>query len=321
MQQEVFQDKNESVRFYENRFQHGYMGFWSDFEQKRIFDLIGEMNLPAAGKLLDFGCGRGIFTRVLSQALPGWQIFGCDISQTAVENARLINPQGTFYVIGQPELMKHQFDFIHTHHVLEHVFDIHAAVGEIVSLAAPVCKMLHTLPCNHIGSLEQRVASRISGGINPEYGTFFFEDRAHLRRLSAEETAALFASANFNGEGAAYANQYHGAIKWISESNLRLVLNFTKLARVKSTKDGVQQFMLRLYLVFTWFCFFAGSLFEKQDRGKMHFVRKSFQTISFILFFWLALPVRWFLIRRAMSEWKNNRHSMNGSELFLILAR
>ncbi|KJR40670.1 Methyltransferase type 12 domain protein [Candidatus Magnetoovum chiemensis] len=42
------------------------------------------------GNGLDFGCGNGVFTKVLKTALPGWNIYGCDLSDVAIENAKKI---------------------------------------------------------------------------------------------------------------------------------------------------------------------------------------------------------------------------------------
>lgn len=307
---EIPTEKEASVRFYEDRYRHGYMGFWSSFERQRISNLVKELRLPDRGKFLDFGCGRGIFTAVIAEALPGWEIFGCDVSETAIERAQINNPSGTFYLVSDPELKKHRFDFIHSHHVLEHTADLNETLRLMLNLAAPSCTMLHSLPCNHAGSLEQVISSRRKNGINPTTGTFFFEDDAHLRRMSEQQLSEFFRSQGFKLKAENYANHYYGAIKWISESDLRLVLNFT------ATEPK-----LRLFLLFTWFCFFTAGAFDTQDRGKYFRIKRIVQVLMAVVFFWLAFTVRGYYLRKARSEWKNRRKERGGSEMFLAYSR
>lgn len=321
MQRKEFKDKAESVLFYENRYRMGYMGFWSDFEKQRLYDLVSELNLPSSGKLLDFGCGRGIFTRILASALPNWQIFGCDISATAIDTARENNPKGKFYVIGDPELNQHRFDFIHSHHVLEHAFDDQLAANDMIELAAPLCKMLHSLPCNHPGSLEFEISSRVKNGLDPMTGKFFFEDVAHLRRLKVDEIEKLFQSAGLKLTGENYANQHFGALKWIAESNFGLVWKISSVSKAISFSAAIKQIGFRIHILFLWFCFFSARAFEQQDKGSFYHLKKLFQYISFCFTFWVAIPVRNSLVKKAIAEWQTRRKEENGSEMFLIFTR
>ena len=149
--------RNDSIQFYEGRYSRGYMGHWSSFDKKRLYDLVKSLNLPQTGNALDFGCGRGIFTEVIREALPGWKISGCDISSEAIESAKQ-NSAITFFVLGDKIFSEQKFDFIHSHHVLEHTFDDKVTAGEMSSYAAEHCVMLHSLPCNHEGSLEYRLS-------------------------------------------------------------------------------------------------------------------------------------------------------------------
>lgn len=310
MEKEVPTEKSASVHFYEDRYRHGYMGYWSSFEQKRIFQLVKELKLPEKGKFLDFGCGRGIFTAVLAKALPEWEIYGCDVSQTAITVAAKNNPGGKFYLVSDPALQQHRFDFIHSHHVLEHTADLEESIRLMFVLAAPSCKMLHSLPCNHAGSLEEKVSASVKGGINKNNGTFFFEDSAHLRRLSEEQLSAKFKSGGFALIGESYSNQYYGAVKWISESNLPLIMNFTK-----------NNLKLRAYLLFTWFCFFVAGVFDQQDKGRFYYIKRSIQLIFALFFFWLGFSVRAYINYRAKKEWKKQRSNRAGSEMFLSYQR
>ena len=314
-------DRKTSAEFYENRYSHGYMGHWSAFEKERLLALIRRLNLPAKGRALDFGCGRGIFTAVFLEALPGWEIYGCDISPEAISFAKNHNSAIRFFVLGDQSFSEERFDFIHSHHVLEHTFDEKITASEMSSFAAINCVMLHSLPCNHEGSLEYKISSARKKGIDPVTGKFFFEDTAHMRRLSADQTVALFTKDGFQSWKQYYANQYFGALKWIAESDLKLVLNIANPLKAKDAKSFLYLFGILIKLKFYWFCSFAASAFEPADRGRFYFLKKILQAICFVLFFWIAIPVRSGLIRNAKQEWESRREDRNGSDLFLILKR
>ncbi len=314
-------DRKESAEFYENRYSHGYMGHWSAFEKDRLLALIRELDLGPTGKALDFGCGRGIFTAVLQEALPGWEVFGCDISATAINFAKKNNAGIRFFVLGDVSFASEHVDFIHSHHVLEHSFDEKVSATEMCAFASKKCTMLHSLPCNHEGSLEFKISSAGKNGLDAETGKFFFEDTAHRRRLSAKQTISLFQAGGFKTWKEYYANQYYGAMKWIAESDFGLVLRIANPFRAKSFSSFLYLLGMLGRLKFHWFCFFSASAFEASDRGRFYRVKKILQSISFILFFWIAIPVRRSLMGKAKKEWQLERTAKNGSELFLILKK
>jgi 2-polyprenyl-3-methyl-5-hydroxy-6-metoxy-1,4-benzoquinol methylase len=316
-----FADRKASVDFYEGRYAQGYMGHWSSFDKDRLFGLIKSLNLPATGNALDFGCGRGIFTQVIREALPGWSISGCDISSEAIESARRNSTGINFFVLGSGGQPEKKFDFIHSHHVLEHTFDEKVTAEEMSLYAAPHCVMLHSLPCNHEGSLEYKLSIWTKNGIDPVTGKFFFEDAAHMRRMSARQAEELFAKNNFRPRKQYYSNQHWGAIKWISESSFGMVLKSANPFHSKSPFSFFKLLRWRKILVFTWFCFFAASAFVPADRGKYYTLKKFLQAVSFILFFWLAIPVVAFINSKAKNEWKEKKESPNGTDMFLVFER
>jgi SAM-dependent methyltransferase len=321
VQTKQFSDPQETITFYQERYTRGYMNYWSSFERDRLKELLREMNLPPSGIALDFGCGQGIFTEVIRTCLPRWKIFGCDISKQAIEFAKQNFTEVEFFVIGDSNYEFLKADFIHTHHVLEHAFDAQQAADTITKFSAEHAQMLHILPCNHAGSLEQKVSVRLKDGYDRRNGKFFFEDVGHLRRLNLQEALQLFAPHGFTLKKAFYANQYAGAIRWISHSWLGLVLRFTSMSGAKSSGDTLKQFFLRIFLLFTWFCTFSATAFALRGYGNKHFLRKLIQVLLFIPFFWFTVPVHWYIIKRAIHEWKNKRNDKNGSEMFLIMQR
>jgi SAM-dependent methyltransferase len=316
-----FADRKASVAYYQQRYEEGYMGHWSRFEKDRIRNLVRELNLPEHGNALDFGCGRGIFTKVLQEALPGWKITGCDINDEAIASAKKNNAGISFFVLEDVLSGTGKFDFIHSHHVLEHTFDVRVSAEEIAQLGAPHCTMLHCMPCNHPGSLEYKLSSWTKGGIDPVSGKFFFEDTAHLRRQSAAQAEAMFAPFGFSLKKKYFSNQYWGAIKWIAESNLKLASSIAYPFHADSSADFFKLLKYWVMFTFSWICFFAANAFTAGDKGRFYIFRKILQLFFFVALFPIAIPVKMYINRKAEEEWKKNKYEVNGSEMFLVFSR
>ena len=110
-------NKKESVSFYEKRYVEGYMEGWPVEKKQRINQVIQGLGLPSKGKTLDFGCGNGILTEIIREALPDWEIYGVDISKTAIQNAKLWFPNCIFFDVDDPKFREKKLDFVFTHHV------------------------------------------------------------------------------------------------------------------------------------------------------------------------------------------------------------
>ena len=65
-------------------------------------------------------------------------------------------------------------------------------------------------------------------------GRFFFEDEGHVRRLDTEQMVRQLKPFGFSLVKENYANQYCGAIDWISRSGPGLVRNFSSMAFLAS---------------------------------------------------------------------------------------
>ncbi len=121
-------DKATSLDFYKARYAHGYMDQWPIEKQHRVFEVVRGLNLPAQGNALDFGCGNGVFTEVIRRTLPGWTVYGTDISETAIRNAAQRYPKCRFFVLEDGNSADKKFNFLFTHHVLEHVYSLTDAI-------------------------------------------------------------------------------------------------------------------------------------------------------------------------------------------------
>jgi SAM-dependent methyltransferase len=88
--------------------------------------------LPQKSSVLDAGCGNGEISLFLAKL--GYYISGTDISVTAVERAKAAVPEGRFEVAsletGLP-FKEGEFLAVWCSEVLEHIFDVHAALSEL----------------------------------------------------------------------------------------------------------------------------------------------------------------------------------------------
>ena len=64
------------------------MNDWHEEKKEWLFNLIKELDLPERGDALDFGCGSGVLTEVIREALPNYQVHGMDLSHPAIDKAR-----------------------------------------------------------------------------------------------------------------------------------------------------------------------------------------------------------------------------------------
>src|ERR1017187_7488440 len=151
--------ENQSITpqaFYDTRHARGWMDYWADDKLDRVLASVQDA-LPSRNcTVLEFGCGTGTFTQALKMRFPTLDVHGCDISPRGIEKAKARCPQATFHLLAgetaDPPIP--QCDVIYTHHVLEHVEDLEAAMPQIALLLRPGGYVWHILPCGNVGSIE-----------------------------------------------------------------------------------------------------------------------------------------------------------------------
>jgi SAM-dependent methyltransferase len=294
---------------------------WAGEKLERVYRTIRELNLPESGMALDFGCGNGVFTGVLQRALPGWKIFGCDVSATAIANAKKRFADCTFFVAGDPDFEDVHFDFVLSHHVIEHVWSLDEACREIAGRMHPRGAMLHFLPCGNPGSLEFQMAAARTDGIDPSTGNrFFYEDEGHLRRLRSDELAEAFSKHGFLLNTSHFANHFWGAIKWITEDSFYLIRRITGGGgKYKSPAIRIRLIALGLWgiAIARYPSLYTSRLLQNKKRTLQQKVR------------WLvALPlwpfsklVDLFVTSQAEKELRSRRLDPSGSEMALHFVR
>ena len=129
-------DSKSDAEFYDDRYSGDYLDDWPVEKKAKIKELVDLIAVPSLGRVLDYGCGVGVFTQVLKQALPGWETMGADISAKAIEKARIRFPDCSFQVILPDGSIEGRFDMLFSHHVLEHVSDIEFAAATMAALCA-----------------------------------------------------------------------------------------------------------------------------------------------------------------------------------------
>ena len=323
MSSELLQ-KEKSIQFYDDRYQSGYMDDWPNSKKERVKEIIRGLPLPQSGIAIDFGCGSGVFTEVLQQALPGWSIYGCDISTQAIELAKQRFPACTFFVSGDPVFANLKFDFLLSHHVLEHVYDLQKTTDEVNNLLKPHAAMLHIFPCGNQGSFEYTICAVRTDGINPELGNrFFFEDIGHLRRLTTSQTAEALAGYGFGLSAEFYSNQFFGALQWLSEYDKGFLLDFTDPSKSKDQAASGDLIKWRKKLL----AYRADRFFVQQHSYLSLFRSVVFYIKALVKHAWYLfyLPLARYRIRRldrqAAEEWSSRRTDPRGSEMYLFFTR
>jgi len=313
-------DRDASIDFYQYRYSKGYMDEWPAEKRQRVLEIIRMLELPDTGEALDFGCGNGVFTNVIKQALPsGWKVYGTDISTIAVENAIKRYPGCTFFVTSDKRAAGKKFDFLFTHHVLEHVYNLADSLDEMHAYLKDKSSILHILPCGNEGSLEHYICSQRKDGINPKLeNRFFFDDEGHVRRLNTEQLSGLYRKKGFTLTKEYYSWHHYVAMDSIAQNGLDYIklLTDTSLATDEKAKKHLRR--LRLTLSFFGTARFVVNLVKRKLHKKNRSVRDYIHLTIGVPLYIFAKPIDAYLKFQAAHEWKNKKTEQNGSEMYLF---
>lgn len=315
-------ERDISADFYEDRYAQGYMEDWPPEKKQQVLEVIRKLPLPERGEALDFGCGQGVLTDVVREALPFWKIYGTDLSKNALDSATLRYPECHFFVPEESHYSLKKFDFLFTNHVIEHVYDLDDALNKMTEYLKPESSMLHFLPCGNEGSFEHNVCLLRKDGIDSALGNrFFFEDEGHLRRLKTEELEKLCKIRGFELKREYYSNHYHGAIEWITGGSLGFIRMFTDVRQ--STDSAARRRLTKLRWKLTAFGFLRVPA-RNVPRLRANKNRRFTQTVLLILllpFFHLSRCFENYLKKSARREWVSQNLNRHGSEMCLFFER
>lgn len=315
-------NKDTNVKFYEERYSSGYMEKWPAEKKERIFEIIRSLNLPEKGDAIDYGCGNGILTDLIRQALPGWKIYGTDISSVAVENAKLRYPDCNFIHISDERMSNKKFHLLFTHHVIEHVYDVDDILADMDRLIHPGSGMLHILPCGNTGSFEHSICLLRPDGINQKLGNrYFFEEEGHIRRLTTEQMCTMAKKYGYKLEKEFYANQYHGAIKWIISEDINFIKKLTDGSNAIDAAAARRLKKLRIKLIIYHYARRYGSIITRRKskikKSCKDYMIMIFGMISYLIFY----PITSHINRKSIEEWNNFNKHRNGSEMYLYFVK
>lgn len=321
MKKELYQ-KEEAIDFYENRYKVGYMDEWPVEKKQRVFEILRSLPLPETGEALDYGCGNGVFTDLLRQALPKWKIYGSDISQNAVTNAITRFPECTFFVSDNDQKSEKKFDFLFSHHVLEHVFDIEKAMSEINDYLKPQASIMHILPCGNEDSFEYNLCKLRVDGFNASMeNRFFFEDEGHVRRLTTQRASDLIKVHGFTLEKEYYSNQYHGAVKWITQLTATFIKEFANPEKAINEEAKNKLAKLRSKLLFLAKLQRPYALYKDIKAIKNKQPKHYIALLAYMIPSLISYPITAMINAKAKKEWDLNKEAKNGSEMYIFYTR
>ncbi len=312
-------DAKNASHFYDNRYEGDYMDEWPLRKKRRVYELLRELDLPEDGIALDFGCGTGVFTSVIKQALPRWQVYGTDLSVIALEKAEAKNPNCNFFSLDAPNLTSLKFDFIFSHHVLEHVSDIDETWMQFSSLSKSGTRMLHICPCGNEGSFEHNLCRLRKDGLRqkPE-NTFFYEDEGHLRKLDTQKMRCLATKYGFEVCLEYYAWHHYEAIEGITMEGHDYVRYLTDLAQAANGTAQTELRGLRRQL-HTITMLRTPSIIVNQRQQKQEKSWKDYAAITILkpltVISWLTNRI---LEQLTDSEWHHRRKDPKGAEMYFL---
>lgn len=312
----------KTIEEFDNRYAKGYMTSPRVVERKRIAEVIKSIKLPKVGIALDFGCGKGDFTILLKELLPGWQIVGIDISEVALAKARELYSGINFYSFEEFfNKSDFKFNFIFSHHVLEYVSDLEYAFSQLDRLSNDSCIMLHVIPCGNSGSLEHSIAINVINGINTTNGTYFFEHYAHQKRYTDIEFVSYAEKIGYSFVESWFVDHFWGAIEWITRSNI------TYLKLISPVGDGntqIASIKLGLLRMLLYGCYLFRYPYFNYDRVKR---KRRWNLLRRIMFWFVRLLYfpsylfNQFILTIVDSEWSRRKHDPRAGKMYLQFVR
>jgi len=95
---------------------------------------------PIHGRVLDIGCGAGSVAKAVKRARPDLDVYGCDLSQSALALASSPDPEGVEFKLATAEGLPFadgELDFVWIFDVLEHVDSPEAVLREVFRVLRP----------------------------------------------------------------------------------------------------------------------------------------------------------------------------------------
>lgn len=312
------------AEYYDGRHARGWMQTWPEAKKQRILSLIRQAGLPVRARVLEFGCGEGVFAGAVRAAMPDVEVHACDISGIGIAKARRRFPGVAFHWLGEDDsTLGGDYDLVFSHHVLEHVQDVDESLSFIAGLLKPRGKALHIVPCGNPGSLEFRLSRMIDDKPGP-HGLFPIDDISHVRRLASAELEELSRRYGLTLREVAFANQFWGGLDYLTAIHHGIVLDWLRTF-ARSGRTGSPWLVLAL----------AGTMVASLIRNGPRYVLSTYDHprplwkrvlyTAAVPFAALTAPLSWIvnasLAAAAEREWRVARSRPNGAEAYLLFEK
>jgi SAM-dependent methyltransferase len=101
--------------------------------QRLVNFVVGHAKLPISASLIDIGCGNGEALTNFSSALPGWKLYGSELTADALPRLRKLNNFKELYTV-PPRHIPGRFSVCAMMHSLEHIPDPLALLADVRNL-------------------------------------------------------------------------------------------------------------------------------------------------------------------------------------------
>lgn len=175
--------------------------FCSFRDDYRLRSLV-EMVKLGKGRILDVGCGGGIHTETFPYYYPKASIFGCDVSQTAINYARRFGSGKIKFAVIKNKRLPYKdafFDVCICQDVLEHVPDVNFFLNEIFRVLKKKGTLFLIVPCEGQPftytwlfqklNLGNKLTYRYFGHIHPEFTQKYVTNLLRKHKYTIDKTA------------------------------------------------------------------------------------------------------------------------------------
>lgn len=214
MAKSLSQDKDSEIAFFDSHGAEAAYDVFTPDTNKRLIDMFARLSgLPSGARVVDLGCGSGVFTNVLQQR--GYRCSGVDLSPKLIAIAQASFP-GIDFQTGDIERLPFadaSFDGVLLSGVLHHLPERSRCAAEVFRILRPGGKFVAFDP-NRMNPFMYLYRDRSS----PFYSSVGVTENE--RPVLAHEIAATFRDAGFRVgteylSGLQYRYIASGKVRWL----------------------------------------------------------------------------------------------------------